>query len=141
MNGIQQLRKGAGLDLKDVVEVFYEEAEGVTVVESAVAENFLFFEAKFKGVVPLPRRHASTWAVVLGSDMVDVGGSSVKVSICRPSIAVDRPLSQKALNVLATLEPSDISPGEELIVEVDGDKMMLKEGKDFWLSASSMIRS
>jgi isoleucyl-tRNA synthetase len=48
INGIQQLRKAAGLDLSDVVEIFYEEGEGETMVEDAVAKNVAVFEAKFQ---------------------------------------------------------------------------------------------
>jgi outer membrane biogenesis lipoprotein LolB len=44
MNGIQQLRKSAGLELKDAVELFYQESNGTTVLEDAVGLNVPLFE-------------------------------------------------------------------------------------------------
>lgn len=141
MNAIQQLRKSAGLDLKDVVEVFFQEEEGVTMVEEAVGRNVALFEAKFKGAIPLPLRFAPAWAVVLKRDTVDVGGTLVVLSICRPSIAADGSLQESALKVLSTLEPSSFSEGQEFTFSVDGTTSTLREGKDFWLSTVSKIRS
>jgi len=141
MNGIQQLRKNAGLDLKDVVEVFFSEEEGVSLVEDAVARNVPMFEAKFKGAIPLPQRFAPDWAVVLKSDTVDVGGTNAVLSICRPSVAAKKDLDGGALEVLSTLEPSEFTKGQEFTLSVDGNSITLHEGKDFWISAASMARS
>jgi isoleucyl-tRNA synthetase len=144
MNGIQQLRKNAGLDLKDVVEVFFEEEEGVTLVEDAVGRNIGLFEAKFKGAVPLPRRFSPSWSVVLKSDNVDVGGSQVNISICRPAIAARDDLEPPALKVLSTLEPSSFSPGQEFSCSVQAQstkKYTLKVGQDFWLSSAAKVRA
>jgi hypothetical protein len=71
INHVQQLRKSAGLDLKDVVEVFFHE-EGVTSTEEAVSQNVATFDAKFKGSIPLPKRLAPSWSVVLKSDVVEL---------------------------------------------------------------------
>jgi len=141
MNGIQQLRKSAGLDLKDVVEVFFTEEEGVSLVEDAIARNVAMFEAKFRGAVPLPQRFAPEWAVVLKSDTVDVGGTNVLLSICRPSVAAAESLEESGRKVLATLEPSDLSLGQTFTFSVDGISSTIHEGKDFWLSAAAMARS
>jgi hypothetical protein len=141
MNSVQQLRKGAGLDLKDVVEVFFREEDGVTVVEDAVARNVALFEVKFKGAVPLPQRFAPKWAVVLRSDVADVGGTKVEVSVCRPAIAASDSLSGPSLNVLSTLEPSSLSEGKELTFSMDGASSTLKEGSDFWLSTVAKVRA
>jgi isoleucyl-tRNA synthetase len=141
VNGIQQLRKGAGLDLKDVVEVFYKEEEGVSVVEDAVARNVTMFEAKFKGSVPLPQRFAPKWSVVLKSDSVEVGGTTAVVSICRPALAASDSLAESACRVLATLEPKDVSAGKELGFSVNGARATLTEGKDFWVNTANKVRS
>jgi len=141
MNCIQQLRKNAGLDLKDVVEVFFREEDGVSLVEDAVARNVPMFEAKFKGAIPLPQRFAPEWAVVLKSDTVDVGGTNAVVSICRPAVAAEESLHEIAQKVLSTLEPSDFKTGQEFSFSVDGKSLALQEGKDFWLSSVAMVRS
>lgn len=141
INHIQQLRKGADLELQDVVEVFFSEEEGVTIVEDAVASNVATFEAKFRGSIPLPKRFAPDWAVVIKSDLVDVGGSDVEVSICRPSVAAADSVSGAALGVFPTLEPGDLKQGQDFTLTVDGESYTLTEGKDFWLSAVSKVRS
>ena len=140
INGIQQLRKAAGLDLTDVVEIFYAEDSGETMVEDAVKSNVAVFEAKFKGAVPVPKRFAPDWSVVLKSDTVEVGGSNVTVSICRPCLAA-KGIDESAMRVLATLEPSALKPGQTFSFSVDGKQSSLVEGKDFWLSTQAMVRS
>lgn len=141
MNHIQQLRKSAELKLEDVVEVFFSEEEGVTIVEDAVSKNVPAFDAKFKGSIPLPQRFAPEWAVVIKSDLVDVGGSNVKVSICRPSLSASDSLSDPAKKVFPTLEPGDFKAGQEFTFSIDGKSHTLVEGKDFWLSTSSKVRT
>lgn len=141
MNGIQQLRKVAGLDLKDVVEVFFEEAEGVTIVEDALGRNVGLFEAKFKDSIPLPQRFAPNWSVVLKSDLVDVGGTRVKVAICRPVLAARDDLDPSAVNVISTMEPDNFSSGQDLTCLVDSVKHILLEGEDYWLCSAAKVRA
>ena len=141
INHVQQLRKSAGLDLKDVVEVFFQEEEGVTSTEEAVSQNVVTFDAKFKGAIPLPKRLAPSWSVVLKSDVVDVGGAKVEVAVCRPAVAARDSLEGLVKNVLATLEPTELAAGQEFTCEVDGKAYELKEGTDFWLSTASKTRA
>ena len=143
MNAIQQLRKGAGLELKDVVEVFFCEEDGVTLVEDAVAGNVALFEAKFRGAIPLPSRFAPKWSVTLKSETVEIGGCSVVVSICRPTVAARDGLDESALtvSVLSTLEPSDFTDGQAYDYSLDGKAGTFTEGTDFWTSAVQKVRS
>lgn len=141
ISSIQQLRKSAGLELHDIVEVFFNEEEGVTIVEDAVAGNVQTFEAKFRGSVPLPKRFAPEWSVVIKSDMVDVGGSKVEVSICRPAVAAADSIKGAELGLFPTLEPGDLKEGQDFSFSVDGTSFTLKEGKDFWLSSVAKVRS
>jgi len=134
INHIQQLRKGAGLDLKDVVEVFFDEEEGVTTTEDAVKKNVATLDAKFKGSIPLPKRLAPAWSVVLRSDTVDVGGSKVTVAVCRPAVAVKDSLDDAVKSVLSTKEPSELKGSFKC--EVDGKSYELTEGADYWLSSA-----
>ena len=136
INHIQQLRKIAGLDLSDNVEVFFEEGVDVSSTETAVAMNLPLFQAKFKGgAVPVPKRCAPQGAVVLRSDTVDVGGSNVVVSICRPSLSLSDDLDALAVNYLSSLDPGSVNCTIEF--SVDGRKYCLEEGKDYWKNAAS----
>jgi isoleucyl-tRNA synthetase len=141
MNGIQQLRKAAGLELKDVVEVFFTEHGDVDVVERVVARNVSLFSAKFKGSVPLPSRFAPKWAVSLKCDAIEVGGSRVDVTICRPAVAVKDDLGEGPVNVLSTLEPFTLGNGQAFECTIDGERLSLKEGVDFWRSSAAKVRS
>lgn len=141
MNGIQQLRKAAGLELKDVVEVFFTEQDDVDVVEKVVARNVSLFTAKFKGSIPLPSRFAPKWTVSLKRDTVEVGGTRVEISICRPAVAVKDDLGVGPTNVLSTLEPSMFENGQAFECNIDGQRFSLKEGIDFWKSTAAKVRS
>ena len=109
--------------------------------EDAVAKNVAMLDAKFKGSVPLPQRLAPSWSVVLKSDSVDVGGSKVVVSVCRPAVAVADSASDAVKNVMSTKEPSQFTAGETFKCSVDGKEYELKEGTDFWLSTASKAKA
>lgn len=141
MTGIQQLRKAAGLDMKDIVEVFFAEEDGVSFVEKAVGGNLAFFEAKLRGVIPLPRRYAPKWAVALKSDTVEIGGASVVVSICRPAVTVRDDLDVAAASVLSTMEPSLFPDGDDFSFIVDGSNITLKYGTDYWKNSLEKLRA
>jgi isoleucyl-tRNA synthetase len=136
MNAIQQLRKSAGLDLKDLVEVFFEEEGKET--EKAVASNLETFVAKFKGAIPLPLSCAAPWAVSLLSDTVDIGGSQVKVTICRPCLSLKDGLEDSLGRMLSATEHSD---KKEIAVNIDGQDVTLVEGIDFWPTAVAKAKA
>ena len=141
INAIQQLRKAAGLDLSDKVEVFFAESAGITTVEEAVASNVHLFEAKFQGAVPVPKKFAPSWSVVLRSDEADIGGSKVEVSICRPSVAGKDRVSEELGYFLSTLEPSNIVNQTKLSISIDGKEVDLQQGVDFWINTAEKLRT
>lgn len=140
INAIQQLRKAMGLDLSDKVEVFFEESAGMSTVECAVANNVKLFEAKL-GAVPVPKKFAPSWSVVLGSETADIGGSNVKVFICRPAVAGREQMSDVVLYFLSTLDPSNVIDQSTLCINVDGNEVALKQGEDFWVNTVSKLKT
>eukprot|EP00560_Eucampia_antarctica_P004551 CAMPEP_0197833640 /NCGR_PEP_ID=MMETSP1437-20131217/19651_1 /TAXON_ID=49252 ORGANISM="Eucampia antarctica, Strain CCMP1452" /NCGR_SAMPLE_ID=MMETSP1437 /ASSEMBLY_ACC=CAM_ASM_001096 /LENGTH=1171 /DNA_ID=CAMNT_0043437819 /DNA_START=90 /DNA_END=3602 /DNA_ORIENTATION=+ len=141
INHINQLRKGAGLDLKDVVEAFFSEEEGVTSTETAVAGNAGQFRAKFQGSVPVPKRYAPEWSVVLKSEIVEVGGFRVDVSICRPCLAAKDGIDEPVKTYLSTVIPASVTTESVLNCCIDDVKYSLKEGKDFWLNTVAKLEA
>ena len=141
INAIQQLRKAAGLDLSDKVEVFFEERAGVSTVEAAVASNRHLFEAKFQGAVPVPKKFAPSWSVVLRSDISEIAGSQVEVSICRPAVAGKEGVCKKLGYYLSTLEPSHVVTQPTLSISIDGTEILLKQGEDFWINTATKLRA
>ncbi|KAL3789736.1 hypothetical protein HJC23_006729 [Cyclotella cryptica] len=140
INAIQQLRKAAGLDLSDQVEVFFEEMPGMNTIESAVSANVNLFEAKFRGAVPVAKRYAPSWSVALRSDTVEIGGAKVDVSICRPAVAGKDGLGDEVQYFLSTLEPSDVVGKESLTFSVDGREITITQGQDFWVNTIAKLR-
>lgn len=141
INHIQQLRKNAGLDMKDKVEAFFEENETTSVTENAVSMNVDVFRSKFKGYVPLPKRFAPKWSVVIGSESVEIAGSKVEVSICRPAVAAKDGLSDAQNTFISTIEPASVKPGDEISFSVDGKDMKVKEGVDFWSTTLAKVEA
>lgn len=139
INAIQQLRKNAGLDLKDKVEAFFLENETDPIIEAAVSENVEVFRSKFKGSVPLPKRYAPKWSVEICSENVEVAGSKVQVTLCRPAVAARDGLPDELTIFLSTLQPYSVETGAELSFSVDGKDLKVKEGVDFWLSTASKL--
>lgn len=141
INAIQQLRKAAGLDLSDQVEVYFEEMPGMNAMENAVSANVTLFEAKFQGAVPIPKKYAPSWSVALRSDTVEIGGAQLDVSICRPAVAGKDGLSDEEKYFLSTLEPSHIVAKEILSFSVDAREISLVQGQDFWVNTITKLRS
>ena len=138
---IQRLRKAAGLELKDLVEYFFQEEEGVSLAEDAVSRNVAMLDAKFKGAVPLPQKCAPRWSVALKKESVEVGGSMIFLSVCRPAIATKDTLDEGVQNLFSTKDPSEFQAGQSFKCSVDGKDYDLKEGSDFWLSAVSKAKA
>ena len=141
INAIQQLRKAAGLDLKDIVEVFFDETPGVASMESAVSRNVPLFEAKFQGAVPLPKKFAPSWSVVLRSDTAEIGGAKIEVSICRPAVAGKDGLCEGVSYYLSTLDPTSVAEQSTLNITVDGKEFSLTHGQDFWVDTAAKLRA
>jgi hypothetical protein len=139
INAIQQLRKNAGLALTDKVEVLFSENETHPLIEAAISGNVDVFRNNFKGAVPVPKRFASDWSVVIGCETVEIAGSKVDVTICRPAVAANEGLSTEKITFLSTVSPSSVEEGAEISFVVDGKDMTVKEGKDFWLSTASKL--
>merc|ERR1712038_589127 len=117
---IQQLRKNAGLALKDKVEAFFEESDVSPLTESAVASNVALFKTKFKGSVPLPKRFAPKWSVVVRSEEVVIADAKVTVSICRVAAAAKDGLGELETSFVSTLDPETVEAGATLSVNIDG---------------------
>lgn len=141
INHIQQLRKNAGLELTDKVEAFFEESDVLPLTENAVKSNVTTFKNKFEGSVPLPKRFAPKWSVVIDSDEVEIAGVKVTVSICRPATATKDGLGESETLFVSTLDPSSVESGAVLACNVDGKDMTVTEGQDFWVSTVAKLEA
>ena len=138
INAVQQLRKAAGLDLKDSVEVFFEE-EGASV-ENAVKRNVSLFATKMKGIVPIPKKFQQPWSVVLGQETAEVGGAKVKVIIARPAVAAREGLDEGVNCFLSMLDINgDLK--DVMNCTVDGKEYKVSHGTDYWWSAMEKAKS
>eukprot|EP00554_Chaetoceros_debilis_P006576 CAMPEP_0194072646 /NCGR_PEP_ID=MMETSP0149-20130528/329_1 /TAXON_ID=122233 /ORGANISM="Chaetoceros debilis, Strain MM31A-1" /LENGTH=1167 /DNA_ID=CAMNT_0038752545 /DNA_START=98 /DNA_END=3601 /DNA_ORIENTATION=+ len=141
INHIQQLRKNAGLELTDKVEAFFEESDVLPLTENAVKSNVTTFKNKFEGSVPLPRRFAPKWSVVIDSDEVEIANAKVTVTICRPATAAKDGLGESQTLFVSTLDPSTVESGAVLACNVDGKDITVTEGQDFWVSTVAKLEA
>lgn len=140
VNHTQMLRKNAGLSASDTVEVFFAEDVGDSMLQ-AVAKNAAFLQGKLRGVTPLPKALCSPFAVTLGSDTVDVGGTKLEVSITQPCVSPKDGAEEAVLAFLRTLDPLTIAEGQVETFLVDGKEYVLTEGTDFWSTAVRKAKS
>jgi len=139
---IQQLRKSANLEMQDVIEAFFEEdADSAAKVEKAVAMNVSLFRTKLKGSVPVPRRFAPEWSVIIGRGTVEIGGSKIDIMICRPAVAAKDSLDPKACTFLSTVDPLTMEAGAKLQYSIDKVDYSMKEGEDFWRTTLSKLEA
>jgi len=141
VNHIQKLRKVIGLDIKDIVEPFFREISGLSVVEDAVSKNVNVFKKKFKGNIPLPMRFISNYSVVLGCEIVEVGGFKVQLSICQPLLVPRDDLNTNLSQILSTINISDISDDNFFNCTLDQKSYTLKEGVDFWRTTRAKLEA
>jgi hypothetical protein len=147
-NRVQRLRKKCGLRVGDRVEVFFE-SRGYDV-EGALSEN-TFIIQQVIGSTPLPLRVAPPYAVVLGTseDTLDEG-CSICIKLMLPSLVPGKGLAAKAqaagLDVgavellMASLDLDRVrSLTDGLTIELDGKKLAVTPGKDFFLSALEKV--
>jgi isoleucyl-tRNA synthetase len=134
MAAVQQLRKKAGLVVGDQIEAFY--TDNGAGLEKAIGMNVPMFEAKFGDMLPLPVEKASDVSVVLAELEVEVGDVKVMVDIRKPCLSVGGKVAEAGKLFLQTVEVDDIVLDMELKCTVDGADIVMKEGVDFFASAS-----
>lgn len=137
---VQQLRKGAGLIITDAIEVFYHEENGVSSTESAIAGNVDLIVGKLK-VTPLPKRFMAPWSVIFDSGEFEVGSSKVEIIISRPAVVAKDDISEQLSNLLSTMDIGAVEANENISFVIDGEKVSVTEGVDFWASAAGMVKA
>eukprot|EP00968_Pinguiococcus_pyrenoidosus_P024788 scaffold5067_cov245-Pinguiococcus_pyrenoidosus.AAC.6 len=155
VNRVQRMRKTAGLEPSDEVEIFlYEEhgGEGAGPVTTAIKANAEYCRSKLR-TLPLPMTLANPFAQVIAVDTCDFelpGDRKVhsKLMLTRPCLAVQR--DQVAADfgnvdidaVSSLLTQIGVNNGvEEAIVTLDGKRLDLKKGVHFFETAKDMISS
>jgi len=137
INAIQQLRKSAGLDLADVVEIFYQSHDTDPLL-NLQPNNVKVMQAKLKGVIPLPVSFKNPNHVVLGQDTVEIGNSKVHIMICRRILSTRDDLSDILKTFVTTVDPECVH--QEMNFVIDGKEYVLKEGVDYWKTALDKAR-
>jgi len=137
---VQQLRKSAGLDITDSVEVFFTEDDGISGAKKAIEENKNIFLGKLR-TYPVSKDLMPDWSVVLDQGSFDVGGSKVEIFITRPAISVKEGILETQLQFLSLMDPNQVEENETISCVIDGESHLLVEGSDFWKSAARMISS
>jgi len=154
VNRFQKLRKKAALEPTDAVELFYKVTSGD--LEAIVRENSALM-AETLGCVPLPDGCRPPNAVLYASEAQTVGAESLQASfeamIAAPAVAVheaaltkacggDAEVAAKAKVWLASRDPTSLraeAAAAAVSVTLDGVKLSLTPGRDFFWSASEAV--
>eukprot|EP00586_Coscinodiscus_wailesii_P002114 CAMPEP_0172483452 /NCGR_PEP_ID=MMETSP1066-20121228/10478_1 /TAXON_ID=671091 /ORGANISM="Coscinodiscus wailesii, Strain CCMP2513" /LENGTH=1157 /DNA_ID=CAMNT_0013247349 /DNA_START=273 /DNA_END=3746 /DNA_ORIENTATION=- len=136
VNIVQQLRKSAGLDLTDIVEVFYSHH---MELEKAIRGNVQLMTGRLKGILPLSMEFKTEGSVVLGTGEGEIGGKSLQVVICRRMLSTRDGLEEGVVSYLRTVDA--VAVASKLNCVIDGKKYELNEGVDYWKSAADKAKS
>uniref|UniRef100_A0A061R806 isoleucine--tRNA ligase n=1 Tax=Tetraselmis sp. GSL018 TaxID=582737 RepID=A0A061R806_9CHLO len=150
VNRFQKLRKKAGLEPTDPVELFYRDASGK--LGEIVAEHGAMM-AETLGSLPLPDSARPGHAVVYARETQSVGSdgleSSFEAVLAVPSVTFGDALAktcggaeaaEKAKVWLASRDPARLraeSASGPVEATIDGEKVFLTAGRDFFLSAQA----
>jgi len=138
MNHVQQLRKAAGLDISDAIEVFFHEEEGLSSARNAIVGNLDIIVGKLN-IQPIDKKFMSQWSVILDEGEFEVGGSKVEIIITRPSVCVKHDVMEPLRQFLSTVDPSEVKEKEVVSCLINGEKFTVTEGVEFWISAARMV--
>jgi len=151
-NRVQKLRKASGVQVGDVLDVFYRatgSAEAVAEVDEAVVDNADFIASSLRSAL----HNASlrpVYAQVVGETTESLGDVQLTLSLCIPAVALpaDEKLAELlnvdiklAKGVVATVASMDTAwlaqhAASSLELTVDGKLLKLERGTHFFLSVA-----
>jgi len=135
INIVQQLRKSAGLDLTDVVEVFHSPH---FKLGEAIQNNVELMKGRLRGIVPLEEKFRPPSAVVLGTGMGVIAGEEVRVVISRKMLSYRDGLPEEIQRLLETMEV--LSVNDSIKCQIDGVRHDLAKNVDYWESAADKAK-
>jgi isoleucyl-tRNA synthetase len=160
VNRVQKLRKKAGLEPTDTVEVYYDVLDGVVGSDSSVLQQVFTGQASYMaeavGGPVLQQQHLPAHAVVLAAELYKgVAGGSFKITLARPALSFAQDLLHEICSgnpahaenlrvVLLSRDPtnlrSELSSNKKVKVVIDGQgEYELEAGKHFHFSVGDHL--
>ncbi|CAN5966669.1 unnamed protein product [Sphagnum jensenii] len=160
VNRVQKLRKKAGLEPTDTVEVYYDVLDGVVGSDSSVLQQVFTGQASYMaeavGGPVLQQQHLPAHAVVLAAEQYKgVAGGSFKITLARPSLSFAQDLLHEICSgnpahaenlkvVMLSRDPtnlrSELSSNKKVKVVIDGQgEYELEAGKHFHFSVGDHL--
>ncbi|CAM6043693.1 unnamed protein product [Sphagnum compactum] len=160
VNRVQKLRKKAGLEPTDTVEVYYDVLDGVVGSDSSVLHQVFTGQASYMaeavGGPVLQQQHLPAHAVVLAAELYKgVAGGSFKITLARPALSFAQDLLHEICSgnpahaenlrvVLLSRDPtnlrSELSSNKKVKVVIDGQgEYELEAGKHFHFSVGDHL--
>ncbi|XP_024399139.1 isoleucine--tRNA ligase, cytoplasmic isoform X2 [Physcomitrium patens] len=162
VNRVQKLRKKAGLEPTDTVEIFYDVHENVTGSDPSVLKRIFQSQASYMtetvGSPIVASQHLPHHAVIIASEEYHgVAGGSFKITLTRPALSFsmdllsdlcsgDKACAENLTVVLRSRDPaklrSEVSSNKKLKVAIDGlGEYEVEEGKHFFFSVADHVRA
>ncbi|KAG0615444.1 hypothetical protein M758_5G041400 [Ceratodon purpureus] len=162
VNRIQKLRKKAGLEPTDIVEIFYNVHENVAGSDGSVLQRIFESQASYMAEIVgspiLSKNHLPDHGVIIATEEYHgVAGGSFAITLARPALSFalehlcdvcsgDKALAENLTVVLRSRDPaklrSEVSPNKKVKIAIDGQGAYeVEEGKHFYFSVADHLRA
>mmetsp|Transcript_12904 Transcript_12904/g.16973 ORF Transcript_12904/g.16973 Transcript_12904/m.16973 type:complete len:1170 (+) Transcript_12904:115-3624(+) len=125
VNRVQKLRKSAGLQMEDEIEVYFAEEGGVAVTSAVEANTALLTQSL--GCMPYPLAQKPKHTLIIAQEASEIAGSQVTVVVARPGIVVNK---EKLRSKCAGQSDQFISNVEFMLASMDSKLLKQKTGEN-----------
>jgi len=162
VNRVQKLRKKAGLEPTDTVEIFYNVHGSVAGSDPSVLQRIFDSQASYMaetvGSPILSKDHLPQHGVIIVTEEYHgVAGGSFTITLARPALSFsldhlsaicsgDKALAESLTVVLRSRDPaklrSEVAPNKKVKIAIDGQgEYEVEEGKHFYFSVADHLRA
>lgn len=162
VNRVQKLRKKAGLEPTDTVEVYFDVHTNVPGSDPSVLqrvfESQTNYMAEIVGSPLLAKQHLPQHGVIIATEEYHgVAGGSFEITLARPALSFaqdllcdicsgDNALAENLAVVLRSRDPAklraEVGPNKKVKLAIDGQgQYEVEEGKHFFYSVAEQLRA
>lgn len=150
VNRVQKLRKKAGLQVGDSVEVYFEEKDGEQLL-NAVKQNAELVQSSLQ-LLPVPAAHRPSHAVVIADEKTTIGPMEVHVYLTTPTLAFhhaallkltnnNEQLAKLVAQYVYTMEYSTAVNLPEVALVLNGEHYTLRKDVHYFANTTTMLRA
>lgn len=150
INRVQKLRKKAGLQITDSIEIFFDSPDASLLTSISANRDMVLSILR---VPPLPAQYKPAHAVELGVEDCVINDVTVRVMVTRPSVAFasdallslvggEEVLAKGVEGFLASMDYERVSGnGSKLSLVLNERQVVVQAGTHYFLSAVERVRA